>query len=163
MANNGILLSIQLSDFFPPCYVFRLNKCKTLGSLQLWGKELSRVSWPCPTVGGQCWPGCGWGGGLGLARCRSRPWQIASVSPSRAPSAGCSLTGRLHPVVVLISAGGLWLRGMGDRDGERSPGITHGSACGRAPTGDREQPFPRGGRENFSKHPPHGPNPLIAQ
>lgn len=63
MANNGILLSIQLSDFFPPCYVFRLNKCKTLGSLQLRGKELSRVSWPCPTVGGRCWPGCRWGGG----------------------------------------------------------------------------------------------------
>lgn len=41
MANNGILLSIPLPDFFPPRYVFRLNKCKSLGSLQLQGKELS--------------------------------------------------------------------------------------------------------------------------
>lgn len=41
MANNGISLLIPLPDFFPPRYVFRLNKCKPLGSLQLQGKELS--------------------------------------------------------------------------------------------------------------------------
>lgn len=53
----------------------------------------------------------------------------------------------------------------GDGDGEHSPGVTGGSACGRAPAGDGEHPFPRGGRANFSKHPPpqYGPNPLIAR
>lgn len=41
MANNGISLLIPVPDFFPPRYVFRLNKCKSLGSLQLQRKQLS--------------------------------------------------------------------------------------------------------------------------
>lgn len=58
MVNNGISLSILLPDFFPLCYVFRLNKCKFLGSFQLRGKDISQVSRPCPTVRGQRWLGC---------------------------------------------------------------------------------------------------------
>lgn len=74
MANNGISLSIWLPDFFPPCYVFRLNNCKSLGSLQLRGKELSWASWPCPAVSGRCWPGCRRVGA------RARPVQIPALA-----------------------------------------------------------------------------------
>lgn len=63
--------------------------------------------------------------GLGLAQCKIQPQQLIFVSPWRVLSASCSQTRGLSPAVVLISAGGLWLRGMGTE--MESLGITHDS------------------------------------
>lgn len=143
MANNGILLSIPLPDFFPPCYVFRLNKCKSLGSFQLPGKELSRVRWLCPAVGGRHWCKLQ----LQVAWCKSQSWQIVSVNPSRAPSACCSLTRHLRPAVVPTSASGLWLRGTGPRMGSAALALPVALHAGGHPLGTTSIPSQGGGEQ----------------
>lgn len=82
------------------------------------------MSWQCPMVVASTGQKTGmWG--LGLGQCKTQPQQPISVSLWRTQSASCSQTGGLCPAVVLISAGGLWLRGMGTEMG--SFGITHDS------------------------------------
>lgn len=138
MVNNGISLSILLLDFFPPCYVFRLNKCKFLGSLQLRGKDISQVSWLCPTVHGQRWLGC---------RCvgaRACPMQIQTPANCLCkPIQGSECWLQLDCMSAACSCPHLcwWplAERDGDRDGEHSPGITHSSACGTAPARDPSQ------------------------
>lgn len=82
------------------------------------------MSWQCPMVMASTGQKTGmWG--LGLALCKIQPQQLISVSPWRVLSASSSQTRALCPAAVLISAGGLRLRGMGTEMG--SLGITHDS------------------------------------
>lgn len=82
------------------------------------------MTWQCPMVVASAGQKTGmWG--LGLTQGKIQPQQPISVSPLRAPSASCSQIRALCPALVLISAGGLWLRGMETEMG--SLGLTHDS------------------------------------
>lgn len=134
MADNGISLSIPLPDFFPPCYVFRLNKCKSLGSLQLRRKELFRARWLCAALGAQRWPGCRC---VGARACAVQTPALSSrlcepiqgckrcLQPDQATSPRCCLRLCWWPLAERD----------GDEDGERSPGITLALCAGWHPPG----------------------------